>query len=213
MSNSKDRKKLSKRRINDGTSSRTLSNMVNNSDQRLNQSGFKQVSVDPEVIDENQRSQKSLEKSPQQSASKRSTSMVLPNKQSRKNMQSVSKFDASNQDKTLIQELSKVPKLRYALESLKKKDRFQVKEPTGGLGDYLQSKQFKLKTSIVRGIRQQRNSGRPYSIADSEIQKISDLGGPEMLNLSRDLSKESLTEPTHRNLKRNHNKSTAHAPV
>ena len=69
-----------------------------------------------------------------------------------------------------------MPKIRYALGSLKKKDRFKVDE-------------FKLPQ-----VKNRHN--RPYSIADSEIQGISDVGLLEF-NLSHDKSNESLESVDH----------------
>lgn len=83
------------------------------------------------------------------------------------------------------------PKIRYTLDSLKKKDRFkqeQVKLPKVG------------------------RHHRPYSIADSEIQGISDMGLLDF-TLSHDKSNESLESVDHVKIKRNNNLSTALRPI
>jgi hypothetical protein len=91
--------------------------------------------------------------------------------------------------------LQSIPKIRNKLESLKIKDRFQAKQaspsPPTGLENYLE----KLEKSINTKIRKRNcniadnirfaNNERPFSIADSEIQKVSDFGGNGLI---RDMS-------------------------
>ena len=50
------------------------------------------------------------------------------------------------------------------------------------------------------------------SIADSEIQQFSEMGGQDFITLSRDLSKESI-EQSHINIKRRHNQSMVVQPI
>ena len=85
-----------------------------------------------------------------------------------------------------------MPKIRYALDSLKKKDRFKADE--------------------VKLPKVNQRHGRPYSIADSEIQGISDVGLLDF-NLSHDKSNESLESVEHVQIKRGKNASMAVKPI
>ena len=85
-----------------------------------------------------------------------------------------------------------MPKIRYELDSLKKKDRFKVNE---------------LKLPSLP-----KKHSRPYSIADSEIQGISDAGLLDF-NLSHDKSNESLESVEHIKIQRNKNLSMALKPI
>ena len=112
--------------------------------------------------------------------------------------------------------LATIPKIRNKLESLKKRDRFST-SPSGepqagqGLAAYLDSARFKARAGI-RNPPSLAASARPFSIADSEIQKVGDLGGSGLIHEPSRASIESQNLNANTLLKQRRSRSSARHP-